>query len=203
VTELPPAAGCAACAARDQVIAELGRAVEELRAEVAELRRRLGRNSRNSSMPPSSDDLPGRVPPRRERRKGGTGRRRGKQPGSPGAAMSWAEPDEIADQRRPGPAMAAGAILPGRRTWAWCDPCSSLRCRRCPRGVSSMTCTRSAAAAGREVRHVNSYLASQLTRERQCDMLAQAGQQRLAGLAPLSRRAERRMALRLRSELEQ
>jgi len=35
VTELPPpAAGCAACAARDQVIAELGRAVEELRAEV-------------------------------------------------------------------------------------------------------------------------------------------------------------------------
>jgi hypothetical protein len=71
VTELPPpAAGCAACAARDQVIAELGRAVEELRAEVAELRRRLDRNSRNSSMPPSSDDSPGRVPPRREPRKG-------------------------------------------------------------------------------------------------------------------------------------
>lgn len=36
-------AGCAACAARDQVIAKLGRAAEELRAEVAELRRRLGR----------------------------------------------------------------------------------------------------------------------------------------------------------------
>jgi len=84
VTELPPpAAGCASCAARDQVIAELGRAVEELRAEVAELRRRLGRNSKNSSMPPSADDLPGRQPPRRERRVGGTGR---------GAASSLALP---------------------------------------------------------------------------------------------------------------
>jgi Family of unknown function (DUF6444)/Transposase IS66 family len=84
------------------VIADLGRAVEDLRAEVAELRRRLGRNSRNSSMPPSADDLPGRQPPRRERRKGGTGRRRGKQPGAPGAAMSWAEPDEVVDHRPAG-----------------------------------------------------------------------------------------------------
>jgi hypothetical protein len=53
---------------------------------------------------------------------------------------------------------------------------------------------------------MNSYLASQLARERQRDMLAQAGQHRLARLAPASRRAERaerRMALRLRSELEQ
>ncbi len=50
---------------------------------------------------------------------------------------------------------------------------------------------------------MNSYLVSQLARERQCDMLAQAGQQRLARLAPASPRAERRRALRLRSELEQ
>jgi hypothetical protein len=35
------------------MIAELSRAVEELGAGVAELRRRLGRNSRNSPMPPS------------------------------------------------------------------------------------------------------------------------------------------------------
>jgi hypothetical protein len=57
----------------------------------------------------------------------------------------------------------------------------------------------------KEVRHVNSYLACQLARERQRGMLAQAGQQRLARLAPASRRAERaerRMALRPRSELE-
>src|SRR6266516_2424487 len=99
-------------AARGQVIAELGRAVEELRAEVAELRRRLGRNSGNSSMPPSADDLPGRVPPKRERRGGGSKRGRGKQPGAPGAAMAWAEPDEVIDHR-PAGACGCGADLAG------------------------------------------------------------------------------------------
>jgi hypothetical protein len=66
----PPALGCASCAARDVVIAEQGQAIAELRvdlvavaAEVRELRRRLGRNSGNSSMAPSADDLPGRQPP--------------------------------------------------------------------------------------------------------------------------------------------
>jgi hypothetical protein len=34
-----------------------------LAGEVRELRRRLGRNSGNSSMAPSADDLPGRTPP--------------------------------------------------------------------------------------------------------------------------------------------
>lgn len=92
VTELPlRATGCAACAARDAVIAEQGRvpgeqgrAIEELRAEVADLRRRLGRNSRNSSMPPSADDLPGRVPPKRERRGAGSKRGRGQAAGDAG-----------------------------------------------------------------------------------------------------------------------
>jgi hypothetical protein len=76
----PPAPGCLSCAARDAVIAEQARvlgeqaeAIGELRsdvvalaAEVRELRRRLGRNSGNSSMAPSADDLPGRKPPRAE-----------------------------------------------------------------------------------------------------------------------------------------
>jgi hypothetical protein len=86
----------------------------QLRAEVAELRRRLGRNSRNSSMPPSSDDLPGQVPPRREPR-AGRGRKRGKQPGAPGAAMSWAQPDEIVDHR---PAGACDGCGPDRASAA-------------------------------------------------------------------------------------
>jgi transposase len=96
VTDLPPpAAGCAACAARDQVIAELSRAVGELRAEVAELRRRLGRNSGNSSMAPSADDLPGRTPPPVKPKRGRGGRRPGKQPGAPGSHLAWsASPDE-------------------------------------------------------------------------------------------------------------
>jgi transposase len=95
------------------MLGEQGRAIEELRAEVAELRRRLGRNSGNSSMPPSADDLPGRVMPRRGRRKGGTGRKRGKQPGAPGAAMSWAEPDEVVDHRPAGTCDGCGADLAG------------------------------------------------------------------------------------------
>ena len=66
----PPAPGCASCAARDAVIAEQSAAIEELKAdvvalaaEVRDLRRRLGRNSGNSSMSRSTDDLPGRAPP--------------------------------------------------------------------------------------------------------------------------------------------
>src|ERR1039458_9773538 len=94
-----------------------GQAIEELRAdvvtlaaEVRELRRRLGRNSGNSSMPPSSDDLPGKVPPKRERRGRGSGRSRGKQPGAPGTSMTWAEPDEVIDHR-PAGTCSCGADL--------------------------------------------------------------------------------------------
>ncbi len=106
----PPAGGCAGCAARDEAIAELGQAVAELRAEVAGLRRCLGRDSGNSSMPPSSDDLPGKVPPERQRRGKGGGRSRGRQPGAPGTSMTWAEPDKVIDYR-PAGACGCGADL--------------------------------------------------------------------------------------------
>lgn len=59
--------------------------VEELEAENAELKRRLGRNSRNSSTPPSAEGLE-KPPPRSMR--GKSGRRAGKQPGSPGSALA-------------------------------------------------------------------------------------------------------------------
>jgi len=113
----PPAPGCGSCAARDVVIAEQGAAITGLRAdlvalaaEVRDLRRRPGRNSGNSSMPPPADDLPGRVPPERQRRGRGGGRSRGKQPGAPGTSMSWAEPDEVVDHR-PAGACGCGADL--------------------------------------------------------------------------------------------
>jgi transposase len=73
----------------------------------------VSRNSKNSSMPPSTDDLPGRQPPRRERRAGCTGRKRGKQPGAPGTSMSWTEPDEIVDHRPAGACDGCGADLAG------------------------------------------------------------------------------------------
>lgn len=100
---LPPSVpGCASCAARDTVIEEQAAAIGELRADVAalaaevrDLRRRLGRNSGNSSMAPSADDLPGRTPPPAKLKRGTGGRRPGGQPGAPGSHLAWsASPDE-------------------------------------------------------------------------------------------------------------
>ena len=57
---------------------------ERLTARVAELERRLGRNSGNSSMPPSSDTF-GR-PEKKPQAK--SGRKRGRQPGAGGTGLS-------------------------------------------------------------------------------------------------------------------
>jgi transposase len=111
----PPAPDCAACAARDERIAAQQELIGELRdavgaqadqiaalrEQVTRLERALSRNSGNSSMPPSGDDAPGRKPPRRQRRAAereeAKKRKRGKQPGAPGSAMCWAEPDDTRD----------------------------------------------------------------------------------------------------------
>ena len=66
--------------------------VEELEAENAELKRRLGRNSRNSSTPSSAEGLD-KPPPRSMR--GKSGRKAGKQPGAQGKTLAQvADPDE-------------------------------------------------------------------------------------------------------------
>jgi transposase len=71
------------------------RTIEQLQAEVAELKRRLGRNSSNSSQPPSTDG-PAALPSRAARRR--SARRPGKQPGAGGSALFQAsDPDEIVD----------------------------------------------------------------------------------------------------------
>src|SRR5271166_3073226 len=88
--------------------------VSQLREQVTRLERIVSRNSGNSSMPPSGDDAPGRKPPRRQRRaqerEDAKNRKRGKQPGAPGAAMCWAEPDDTRDHYPDG---ACGADLAG------------------------------------------------------------------------------------------
>jgi len=82
-------------AAQALKIQELEATVAGLRAEVTELKRRLGQNSRNSSLPPSTDQL-GRSATRREQRK--AGRKPGKQPGGQGFALRRTDtPDEVID----------------------------------------------------------------------------------------------------------
>ena len=79
-------------------IAALEVVVADLREQLAFAERAGSRNSGNSSMPPSSDDLPGRKPPRKQRRAAERAeKRRGKQPGSPGASMPWEVPDRTED----------------------------------------------------------------------------------------------------------
>jgi transposase len=69
-----------------------------LAARVTELERRLGKDSSNSSRPPSSDGLGKPPAPGRERR--GGGRAPGKQPGAPGAHLAQvADPDEVVVHR--------------------------------------------------------------------------------------------------------
>ena len=88
------AAQIAALAAR---VAELRTQNAELEERAARLERLISRNSGNSSMPPSTDDLPGKKPPERRPRRGG-GRGPGKQPGAPGAYLAWREhPDMTED----------------------------------------------------------------------------------------------------------
>jgi len=81
-------------------IAALQAVVADLREQLAAAERAGSRNSGNSSMPPSSDELPGRRPPRKQRRaaeRAEKKKKRGKQPGSPGAAMRWEVPDRTED----------------------------------------------------------------------------------------------------------
>lgn len=76
---------------QQQEIQALRRENDELRSqlaalatELASLREQIGRSSRNSSNPPSSDG-PGFKPSERRR---GSGRKRGAQPGHPGSGLS-------------------------------------------------------------------------------------------------------------------
>ena len=65
-----------------------------LATRVAELERRLGKDSSNSSRPPSSDGL-GKPPVGWRERRGG-GRAPGKQPGAPGAHLAQVgDPDQV------------------------------------------------------------------------------------------------------------
>ena len=92
-----------------RVIAELRARVAALEAENAEVKRRLGMNSTNSSKPPSSDSPFAKPAPKSLRRR--SGRKPGGQPGHPGSTLALvAEPNQRR-RHEPGPCTGCGASL--------------------------------------------------------------------------------------------
>ncbi len=83
--------------------------VEALRAEVGELRRQLGQNSRNSSRPPSSDSPFVKPAPRSLRRK--SGRKPGGQQGHPGSTLALVSDPNERLRCEPGPCVGCGGDL--------------------------------------------------------------------------------------------
>ena len=114
-------------AARDAVIAVQARVIEVLAAENARLTGQLAdlaarmerlerlasRNSGNSSMPPSADDLPGRTPPQPKSSHGDGKRKPGKQPGAPGSHLAWSEHPDDTVPHFPHGVCECGADLTG------------------------------------------------------------------------------------------
>ena len=92
--------------------AELRAQITELAERVARLERLISRNSGNSSMPPSADDLPGKKPPERKPRRG-SGGRPGKQRGAPGAHLAWSDQPDKTVEVFPAGRCDCGADLAG------------------------------------------------------------------------------------------
>lgn len=87
--------------------AELAAVNERLTVRVAELERRLGRNSSNSSMPPSSDVF-GR-PEKKAAPK--SGRKRGRQPGTGGSGLSMVADPDVVEEHLPAACSGCGSGL--------------------------------------------------------------------------------------------
>jgi transposase len=98
---------------QQETIAQLRDTVARLEARVAELERQLGRNSGNSSMPPSLDDQPGHTPPADKPQRGGLKRKAGKQKGAPGSGLAWRESPDETLEHFPSGACGCGADLAG------------------------------------------------------------------------------------------
>jgi len=85
--------------------------IEQLEAEVADLRRQLGQNSTNSSRPPSSDSPFTKPAPKSLRRR--TGRKPGGQPGHPGSTLALVDNPNQRCRHEPDACTGCGASLAG------------------------------------------------------------------------------------------
>jgi hypothetical protein len=102
-------------AALAERVAQLDAANAELAERLVRLERAVSRNSGNSSMPPSSDDQPGRKTPQPRQRQGGTKRRPGKQPGTAGAYLPWNDHPDGTIAHFPEGTCGCGRDLAGAR----------------------------------------------------------------------------------------
>jgi hypothetical protein len=96
------------------VVAEQAALIEALRAEVAALRRHVGRDSSNSSQPPSQDGPAAKAEKkavRREARRVRPGRPQGGQKGHPGASLAWSARPDVTLVIEPGACGGCGADL--------------------------------------------------------------------------------------------
>jgi hypothetical protein len=91
--------------------AELAVQVTDLAERLAKLERAVSRNSGNSSMPPSADDLPGKTAPEPGPKRGDGKKRQGKQPGAPGAHLAWSQDPDKKEPLFPRGACGCGRDL--------------------------------------------------------------------------------------------
>ncbi len=92
-------------------VAQLEAANADLSQRLARLERTASRNSGNSGMPPSADDLPGKTPPAPKPKRGGGKERRGKQRGAPGAHLAWSDAPDKKEDLFPGGVCGCGRDL--------------------------------------------------------------------------------------------
>jgi transposase len=95
------------------VVAERAALIESLRAEVAALRRQAGRDSSNSSQPPSQDSPASEAKARPGSRRARAGRPQGGQKGHPGAGLQMAARPDETRVIEPGFCGRCGADLAG------------------------------------------------------------------------------------------
>ena len=95
------------------VVAEQSELIESLRAEVAALRRQAGRDSSNSSQPPSQDGPAAEAKAKAGQRRARAGRAQGGQKGHPGASLAWAARPDETRVIEPGTCGGCGADLAG------------------------------------------------------------------------------------------
>jgi len=93
------------------LVTRLGARLDALEAENAELKRRLGMNSTNSSKPPSSDSPFVKPAPKSLRRK--SGRKPGGQPGHPGSTLALVSDPNERERHEPDACSGCGGDLAG------------------------------------------------------------------------------------------